>query len=122
MQMFLHADANFGTQFFIDILYPLALADRIIDQAHIAQSGQPLGERLVSRFCFSVVRMTTGSDDRRQRPGSPFGDIHIGRYGESRAAFEDHIFDPVIIMFDSAGDPWIERRTRRLVAKGLANP
>ena len=118
------ADAELGLQVFIDVLQPLALADRIEDQHHVALPGQPLGEALIRLDRLAGRRMAAAADDARQREfarGRFVRHVEIRRDGKAGAAFEDDLFDAIRIALDRAGDSGVQRRPLRLRAEGLGN-
>ena len=94
----------------IHVLHALALADRVEDQHDVAETREPLAERLIRVDRLAVRRMPARAHHARQREPPSLGDIEIRRHQESRAALEEHVLDLVGIPLGRLRDARVERR------------
>ena len=77
-----------GFQARVHVLHALALANRIEDQHHIAQTRQSLTEGLIRLNRFAVIRMSARGHHTRKWKAPPLGNIKIRRHQKPWAAFE----------------------------------
>ncbi len=106
----------------LQILGAFALPDGVDDEDDVAHAGKSLGETLVGCLRLAVGRMPADADDAGAFLPAGLGEIQVARDEEAGATFEDHVFNPVGIAFDDAGDPGVQRRLFRPGAEAAVDP
>ena len=94
----------------IHVLHALALADRVEDQHDIAETREPLAERLIRVVALPLAEWPHEPTTPGQREPPSLGNVEVRRHQESRAALENHVLDLVGIALDDFRDARVERR------------
>ncbi len=111
-------DLRFAEVFIIE-LHALALADCVPGERHVAPASQRNQYLLPDRVRLCARFMPERKQDAWKGSLASFGQIEVGRHIETGLAFENHLFDPVIVLLDYADDTRIEGRALGKPAQGL---
>ena len=105
----------------IQVLHPLALADRIENQHHITQTRQSLAEGLIRLNGLAVIRVSAGCHHTRKREVPPLRDVKIGGHQKPWPAFEQDVLYLVGVALHDFGHAGIERCFLGKRSKQFAN-
>ena len=105
----------------VEILLPLALAERVKGQNHESVASQRLEDILIIAVGFAEGRVTHGGDDRGKGALPAFGNVKVRRDIDLRQAFEDYLIDPIGRPLDGAHHLGVQRGAFQAAANGFPN-